>query len=134
MLGQSKKILRDQGNSSTSADLNLADNDDDAEDDEYEDVEEEETNVAENLDGASEDSEEEEEEEDEEPKDSIEELSIGRETKEEDDVVTAITKASQPQEKTKPPDLRSSSMVADFSFHPNSDIIAVSNMDGEITM
>lgn len=131
VLGQSKKVAKDQGHSSTCNNQEEAEDEEDNDED-YEDVEEEEVVQEENLEGETSESGEEEEEE--EPKESIEDLMIGREAHEEDDVVTAITKAAQPQEKTKPPDLRLSSMVADFSFHPNADVIAASDMDGEITM
>ena len=91
-------------------------------------------------DGNSEDEKEEEveeekvevEEEQEEPGESLEELAAGREEKEEDSVVQAICDAAKPQEKTKPPDLRSSCMVTDISFHPNRGMIAMGNIEGEI--
>lgn len=91
-------------------------------------------------DGNSEDEKEEEveeekvevEEEQEEPGESLEELAAGREEKEEDSVVQAICDAAKPQEKTKPPDLRSSCMVTDISFHPNQGMIAMGNIEGEI--
>lgn len=63
---------------------------------------------------------------------SIEELAAGREEKEENEVVLAICNAAKPQEKIKPPDLTSSSMVTDITFHPNKELVAISNIDGEI--
>jgi len=66
---------------------------------------------------------------------SIEQLAAGREEKEDDDIIVAICNAAKPQEKIKPPDLRSSlnCMVTDISFHPNEELIAMSNIEGEIT-
>ena len=63
---------------------------------------------------------------------TIEELGAGREEKEEDGVVTAISNAAKAPESTKPPDLRSSSMVTDLSFHPTEEMIAICNIEGEI--
>ncbi len=80
-------------------------------------------------------SEEEQEEETENLGESIEQLAAGRESKEDDDIIVAICNAAKPQEKIKPPDLRSSlnCMVTDISFHPNEELIAMSNIEGEIT-
>ena len=80
-------------------------------------------------------SEEELEEETENLGETIEQLAAGREEKEDDDIIVAICNAAKPQEKIKPPDLRSSfnCMVTDISFHPNKELIAMSNIEGEIT-
>lgn len=67
-----------------------------------------------------------------EPGESIEELGAGREEKEEDEVVTAISNAALAPERTKPHDLRSPSMVTDLSFHPTEEMIAICNIEGEI--
>ena len=63
---------------------------------------------------------------------TIEELGAGREEKEEDDVVTAISNAALAPERKKPHDLRSPSMVTDLSFHPTEELIAICNIEGEI--
>ena len=89
-------------------------------------------------DAISGESEEEQQDDDEEEKaenegETIEELAAGREEKEDDDIIVAITNAAKPQEKTKPPDLKSSCMVTDVSFHPNKELVAISNIEGEIT-
>lgn len=76
--------------------------------------------------------EENEEKEEENQGESIEELAAGREEKEENEVVLAICNAAKPLEKIKPPDLTSSSMVTDISFHPNEELVAICNIDGEI--
>ena len=68
-----------------------------------------------------------------EPGETLEELGVGREEKEEDGTVTAITNAAIAPESKKPPDLRSSSMVTDLSFHPTEELIALCNIEGEIT-
>nr|SVE84309.1 EOG090X07S3 [Daphnia pulex] len=80
-------------------------------------------------------SEEEQEEEMEKMEESIEQLAAGREEKEDADIIIAICNAAKPQEKIKPPDLRSSvnCMVTDISFHPSKELIAMSNIEGEIT-
>lgn len=87
---------------------------------------------------ATTDSSEEEQEDEEEIQnqgESIEQLAAGREEKEDDDIIVAICNAAKPQEKTKPPDLRTSlnCMVTDISFHPNEELIAMSDIEGEIT-
>ena len=64
---------------------------------------------------------------------TLEELGAGREEKEEDEVVLAICNGTVPHERNKPRDVRTSCMVTDISFHPNEDIIAVANIEGEIT-
>lgn len=64
---------------------------------------------------------------------SLEELALGREEKEEDELVLAISNAAKPPEKVKPPDLISTSMVTDISFHPQEEIIAICNIEGEIS-
>lgn len=90
--------------------------------------------VNETEEGNDDDNEEEEieDEETENQGETLEELAAGREEKEEDEVVTAICNAAKPQEKIKPPDLVSSSMVTDISFHPNEELVAICNIEGEI--
>nr|SVE75810.1 EOG090X07S3 [Daphnia hispanica] len=108
---------------------------DDSLTDEEDELSNEETNDVEKATTVSSEEEEEDEEEVQNPHESIEQLAAGREEKEDDDIIVAICNAAKPQEKVKPPDLRTSSncMVTDISFHPNEELIAISDIEGEIT-
>nr|SVE93673.1 EOG090X07S3 [Scapholeberis mucronata] len=137
-----KNVVKNTGLENPSSSVGEEDKGESSDDDEnYEDIdeslsEEEEGqggSLLENEDGSSGEEVESEEETTENPTESLEELALGREAKEEDDVVRAICEAAIPQEKTKPPDLKTSCMVTDISFHPNEEIVAMSNIEGEIT-
>ena len=66
--------------------------------------------------------------------DTIEDLGAGREEKEDDELIVAMSKAAKPQERNKPKDIKSKFMVTDISFHPREELIGISNIEGEIVV
>lgn len=52
---------------------------------------------------------------------------------EEDELIKAIKAAREKKERNVPPDIKLSQLVTDISFHPEEDIIAVANIDGDIS-
>ena len=53
---------------------------------------------------------------------------------EEDDLIKALKAARQKQARNSPPDLKTSEMVTDISFHPEADIIALGNISGDLSL
>jgi len=56
------------------------------------------------------------------------------EDEEEDDLIKALRAAREKKERNAPPDIKLSEMVTDISFHPEDDIIAAANIDGDISL
>jgi len=56
------------------------------------------------------------------------------EDEEEDDLIKALRAAREKKERNAPPDIKLSEMVTDISFHPEEDIIAAANIDGDISL
>jgi len=53
---------------------------------------------------------------------------------EEDDLIKALKAAREKKSRNAPPDIKLSEMVTDISFHPESHVIAVANIDGDISL
>jgi len=53
---------------------------------------------------------------------------------EEDDLIKALKAAREKKTRISPPDIKTSDLITDISFHPESDIIAVGNISGELSV
>jgi len=53
---------------------------------------------------------------------------------EEDDLIKALKAAREKKERNSPPDIKTSELITDISFHPEADIIAVGNISGELSV
>ena len=53
---------------------------------------------------------------------------------EEDDLIKALKEARQKKERNCPPDIKSSDLLTDLSFHPESDLIAVGSIAGDLSV
>ena len=71
-----------------------------------------------------------EDEEDEETKAKIK----AAEGDEDDDLIKALKAARQKKERNCPPDIKTSELVTDISFHPESDLIALGNLSGDLSL
>jgi len=70
-------------------------------------------------------SDEEEDEHDEDPKEDVDE---------EDDLIKALKAAREKKERNSPPDIKTSELITDITFHPESDIIAIGNISGDLSV
>jgi len=53
---------------------------------------------------------------------------------EEDDLIKALKAAREKKARNAPPDIKLSELVTDISFHPEADVVAVANIDGDISL
>lgn len=53
---------------------------------------------------------------------------------EEDDLIKALKAAREKKERNSPPDIKTSELITDISFHPEADVIAVGNISGELSV
>lgn len=53
---------------------------------------------------------------------------------EDDDLIKALKAARQKKERNCPPDIKTSELVTDISFHPDSDLIALGNLSGDLSL
>ena len=53
---------------------------------------------------------------------------------EEDDLIKALKAARQKKERNCPPDIKTSELITDISFHPDSDLIALGNLSGDLSI
>ena len=53
---------------------------------------------------------------------------------EEDDLIKSLKAARQKKERNCPPDIKTSDLITDISFHPESDCIAVSGITGDLSI
>ena len=53
---------------------------------------------------------------------------------EDDDLIKALKAARQKKERNCPPDIKTSELVTDISFHPESDLIALGNLSGDLSL
>jgi len=56
------------------------------------------------------------------------------EVDEEDDLIKALKAARQKKERVCPPDIKTSDLITDISFHPDAEIIAVGNISGDLSV
>merc|ERR1719233_2058060 len=57
-----------------------------------------------------------------------------KEDEEEDDLIKALKAAREKKTRISPPDIKTSDLITDISFHPESDVIAVGNISGELSV
>ena len=53
---------------------------------------------------------------------------------EEDDLIKALKAARQKKERNCPPDIKTSDLITDISFHPESELIAVGSITGDLSI
>ena len=53
---------------------------------------------------------------------------------EDDDLIKALKAARQKKERNCPPDIKTTELVTDISFHPESDLIALGNLSGDLSV
>ena len=53
---------------------------------------------------------------------------------EDDDFIKALKAAREKKTRNSPPDIKTSKLITDLSFHPQADIIAIGNISGELTV
>ena len=53
---------------------------------------------------------------------------------EDDDLIKALKAARQKKERNCPPDIKTSELITDISFHPDSDLIALGNLSGDLSL
>jgi len=53
---------------------------------------------------------------------------------EEDDLIKALKAAREKKTRTSPPDIKTADLITDISFHPESDVIAVGNISGDLSV
>lgn len=53
---------------------------------------------------------------------------------EEDDLIKAIREAREKKVRSSPPDIKTSDMITDISFHPEADLIALGSMSGDLSI
>ena len=53
---------------------------------------------------------------------------------EDDDLIKALKAARQKKERNCPPDIKTSELITDISFHPDSDLIALGNLSGDLSV
>lgn len=119
-------------------DSDLSDDDDDTDADDISDIGEEagKSQTEENpfFNGSDSDgsdiSDDSEDEEDEETKAKTK----AAEGDEDDDLIKALKAARQKKERNCPPDIKTSELVTDISFHPESDLIALGNLSGDLSL
>jgi len=56
------------------------------------------------------------------------------EVDEEDELVKALKSARQKKERVSPPDIKTSELITDLSFHPDSDLLVVGNITGDLSV
>lgn len=56
------------------------------------------------------------------------------EEEEEDDLIKALKAAREKKVRNSPPDIKTSGLITDLSFHPEADIIAIGNISGELSV
>jgi len=66
--------------------------------------------------------------------DESEKKSAGDEIDEEDELVKALKNARQKKERVSPPDIKSSELLTDLSFHPESEVVVVGNITGDLSI
>ena len=71
---------------------------------------------------------------DEDGSDSDEDKDANENVDEEDDLIKALKAARQKKERNCPPDIKTSDLITDLSFHPESDLIAVGNITGDLSI
>jgi len=53
---------------------------------------------------------------------------------EEDDLIKALKSAREKKVRNSPPDIKTSELITDLSFHPESDLVAIGNISGDLSV
>ena len=121
--------MQEDGSNSDEEDVPEADTDD-------EDVPEADTDEEDvpEADTDKEDVPEEDTDEEDVPEADTDEEEATENVEEEDDLIKSLKAARQKKECNCPPDIKTSDLITDISFHPESDCIAVSGITGDLSI